>query len=48
LIASLMLGVADVTGKYYLPQIGTFVIYAMMVAMLIVRPQGLFGRQAAR
>lgn len=48
LIASLMLGVFDVTGKYFLPQVGSFVIYAVMVAMLIFRPEGLFGRRAAR
>lgn len=48
LVASLILGVADVAGKYYVPQVGAFVIYALMVVMLIVRPQGLFGRRAAR
>jgi len=48
LIASLMLGVFDVAGKYYLPQVGAFVIYAVMVVMLILRPQGLFGRSAAK
>jgi branched-chain amino acid transport system permease protein len=47
LVASLILGVADVAGKYYLPQAGAFVIYAVMVAMLIFRPQGLFGQRAA-
>ena len=48
LLASLMLGVFDVAGKYYLPQVGAFVIYAVMVVMLILRPQGLFGRAAAK
>jgi branched-chain amino acid transport system permease protein len=48
LVASLILGVADVAGKYYVPQVGAFVIYALMVVMLIARPQGLFGRSAAR
>ena len=48
LIASLILGVCDVAGKYYLPQVGAFVIYAVMVAVLIFRPQGLFGRTAAK
>ena len=48
LLASLMLGVFDVAGKYYLPQIGAFVIYAVMVVMLIVRPQGFFGRALTR
>jgi branched-chain amino acid transport system permease protein len=47
LVASLILGIADVTGKYYLPQVGAFVIYAVMVAMLILRPQGLLGRASA-
>ncbi len=42
--AALLLGVADVAGKYYVPQIGAFIIYAIMVVILIVRPQGLFGR----
>ena len=44
LIAALILGICDVAGKYYIPQVGAFVIYAVMVLMLIVRPQGLFGR----
>lgn len=48
LLASLILGVVDVAGKYYLPQVGAFVIYAVMVLMLIFRPQGLFGRRVAR
>lgn len=48
LIASLILGICDVAGKYYIPQVGAFVIYAVMVVVLIVRPQGLFGRTAAK
>ncbi|MCX7175614.1 MAG: branched-chain amino acid ABC transporter permease [Proteobacteria bacterium] len=48
LIASIILGICDVAGKYYIPQVGAFVIYAVMVAMLIFRPQGLFGRTAAK
>ncbi len=48
LYASLILGICDVAGKYYVPQVGAFVIYAVMVATLIFRPQGLFGRRAAR
>jgi branched-chain amino acid transport system permease protein len=44
--AALLLGIADVVGKYYAPQIGGFIIYTIMVAVLIVRPQGLFGRLA--
>ena len=46
--ASLLLGVADVAGKYYVPSLGAFVIYAVVVAVLVFRPQGLFGRAALR
>jgi branched-chain amino acid transport system permease protein len=45
-IAAIILGVADLVGKYYVPSFGAFVIYAVMVAILIVRPQGLFSRPA--
>ncbi|NYT65496.1 branched-chain amino acid ABC transporter permease [Alcaligenaceae bacterium] len=48
LVAAVFLGVADVAGKYYMPQVGSFVIYAVMIGTLILRPQGLFGRNPAR
>lgn len=44
LCASILLGVADVLGKYYVPALGGFVIYIVLVAVLVVRPQGLFAR----
>ncbi|MCZ7657610.1 MAG: branched-chain amino acid ABC transporter permease [Xanthobacteraceae bacterium] len=47
-LASLILGISDVAGKYYLPDLGAFVIYTIMIAVLIWRPQGLFARAAAR
>jgi branched-chain amino acid transport system permease protein len=46
LIAAILLGVVDVAGKYYVPQIGSFIIYAAMVALLLVFPSGLHGRRA--
>jgi branched-chain amino acid transport system permease protein len=46
--ASILLGVADVAGKYYVPKLGAFVIYAFMILVLIWRPQGLFARNTAR
>lgn len=45
LVAALLLGVLDVAGKYYVPQIGAFVIYAAMVVLIIAFPAGLFGRR---
>ena len=47
LVASLILGVVDNLGKYYVPQMGAFFIYSVMIVMLIFRPHGLFGRKAA-
>ncbi len=47
-LASLLLGIADVAGKYYIPSFGAFVIYTVMLVVLIWRPQGLFGRVATR
>ena len=47
-LASLVLGIGDVAGKYYVPKMGPFVIYTIMIAILIWRPNGLFGRSAAR
>jgi branched-chain amino acid transport system permease protein len=43
-LASLLLGIADVAGKYYAPAFGAFVIYTFMIIVLILRPQGLFAR----
>ena len=48
LLAALLLGIADVFGKYYAPKLGAFVVYALMIAILLVRPQGLFARASAR
>lgn len=45
LAAALLLGVLDVAGKYYVPQIGAFIIYAAMVVLLLAFPAGLFGRR---
>lgn len=47
-LAALLLGVGDVAGKYYLPSLGAFVIYTIMIVVLIWRPNGLFGRTNAR
>jgi branched-chain amino acid transport system permease protein len=46
LLAAIILGVFDVAGKYYVPEIGAFVIYALMVVLLILFPAGLIRRKA--
>jgi branched-chain amino acid transport system permease protein len=44
-LAAIVLGVFDVAGKYYVPEVGGFIIYALMVALLLVFPSGLYGRR---
>jgi branched-chain amino acid transport system permease protein len=46
LVAALILGVFDVAGKYYVPEVGAFVIYTLMVVLLILFPAGLIRRKA--
>ncbi len=48
LLASLLLGIADVAGKYYVPKLGAFIVYSLMIVILIWRPQGLFVRKAGK
>ena len=43
--AATLLGISDVAGKYYVPQVGSFLIYLVMVGLLMWRPAGLFGRR---
>ena len=44
-VTLLTLGVADVAGKYYIPKMGAFIVYSLMIAILIWRPHGLFSRK---
>ncbi len=46
LFAALLLGVFDVAGKYYVPEVGAFVIYVLMVVLLLLYPSGLIARRA--
>jgi len=43
--AATLLGISDMAGKYYFPWLGAFLIYLVMVALLMWRPQGLFGKR---
>jgi branched-chain amino acid transport system permease protein len=43
--AAILLGMSDMFGKYYFPEIGAFFIYLVMVVVLMWRPAGLFGRR---
>ena len=43
--AAMLLGVADMAGKYYVPALGSVLIYLVMLVMIMWRPSGLFGRR---
>jgi branched-chain amino acid transport system permease protein len=44
-VAAALLGISDMAGKYYVPELGAFLIYLVMVGLLMWRPAGLFGRR---
>jgi branched-chain amino acid transport system permease protein len=43
--AAVVLGISDMAGKYYIPWLGAFLIYLVMVGLLMWRPAGLFGKR---
>ncbi len=45
--AAILIGVLDFVLKFHFPKGGTMFIYALTLALLLARPQGLFGRKAA-
>src|SRR4051812_1380264 len=42
-VGSLLIGIADTFGKAYFQDIALYLIYLTMAAVLLIRPQGLFG-----
>lgn len=48
LLAALLLGIADVAGKYYIPRLGAFIVYVLMIVILLWKPNGLFVRQGGK
>jgi branched-chain amino acid transport system permease protein len=44
-LAAIVLGISDVAGKYYIPQLGAFLIYLVMISLLMWRPLGLLGKR---
>ena len=44
LLAALMIGVTDTFGKIFFPQAAGMLVYVLMAATLLWRPNGLFGR----
>ena len=44
LIGSLIIGQAETFGKAWLPEAAMLIIYVVMAGIVLIRPQGLFGR----
>jgi branched-chain amino acid transport system permease protein len=44
-VAAILIGVSDIAGKYYVPELGAFLIYLVMLIVLMWRPAGLFGKR---
>ncbi len=44
LVAALLIGLADTFGQVFLPELAGMMVYLLMAAVLIWRPEGLFGR----
>lgn len=44
LVAAILIGLADTFGKVLVPQVAGMVVYFLMAAVLLWRPQGIFGR----
>jgi branched-chain amino acid transport system permease protein len=44
-VAATLIGITDTAGKYYIPEIGSFLIYLVMISLLLWRPAGLLGRR---
>lgn len=47
-VAALLIGVVDMLGKYYVPDLGGFLIYLIMVLVLLWRPHGLIRPSASQ
>ena len=43
--AAMLIGISDIAGKYYVPELGAFLIYLVMVVVLMWKPAGLFGKR---
>ncbi|MCR0983962.1 branched-chain amino acid ABC transporter permease [Roseomonas populi] len=46
-VAAVALGAIDALFKYYVPEVGSFVIYGILVLMMVFFPKGLASRRAA-
>jgi branched-chain amino acid transport system permease protein len=46
-IAAILIGLIETFGKIWFPSLSMLIVFLLMVVVLIIRPQGLFGREVA-
>ena len=44
LVAALLIGFAETFGQVFVPQLAGMMVYLLMALVLVLRPEGLFGR----
>ena len=44
-LGAALLGIGDVAGKYLVPELGSFLIYLLLVVILLIKPTGLLGKR---
>ena len=44
-LTAALLGIIDIYSKYFVPELGAFILYLVMVGFLVWRPAGLFARR---
>lgn len=43
-VGSVLIGLVDAFSRVWLPELSSFAVFAPMAIILMLRPQGLFGR----
>ncbi|BDG46936.1 branched-chain amino acid ABC transporter permease [Parageobacillus sp. KH3-4] len=46
-ISAILIGVIETFGKVWFPSLSMLIVFLIMIVVLIIRPQGLFGREVA-
>jgi branched-chain amino acid transport system permease protein len=46
-VGAILIGLIETLGKVWFPSLSMLIVFLLMVAVLIIRPQGLFGKEVA-
>ena len=48
LFVAVFVGIVDTAGRYFLPDSGSFTLYALLIVLIVWRPEGLLARRVRR